>query len=233
MRRRTVVILVATLLAIAMPVLPASAAAPPTYCSTLLRILDPQSAAGLISKPDEMKNIAKALKSSNPPAEIKQAVNDFADALNDLAGKIVKAGSGTDAKSLAKEFGKGSKYQNALRSIVTYETTTCRGTSAATTVATTAKPDAGSIPDSAAMSALAKNIPGNTKAIRVVAACNLVVVLELQQDVTKKNDPSLAGRVTAVSAAVAAIDPRVGAAIAKASAKSASNWCKKLGFANG
>ena len=97
-------------------------AAGSSYCATLAKIMDAkQDSNPLAGDPKGLKAMASALRSSNAPSEVKQAVADFADGLDKLSGKVNNIKSSTDAKALAKDFGTDSKYQKGLFGILRYE----------------------------------------------------------------------------------------------------------------
>ena len=104
---------------------PAHAAVPP-YCAKLSKIMSgADSAADSGRNPKAMKAMAAALRASGPPTEIKQGASDFAGGLDDLAGRIGKIKNASDARTLAKDFGVGSKYNKGLTAIFKYQAKVC------------------------------------------------------------------------------------------------------------
>lgn len=108
---------------------PASvSAAPSPYCAKLTKLMSPIAGTSPVGGDGKkMKAMAKALRDSNPPAEVKQAVSDFASGLDDLSSKVGKLKTANDAKNLAKSFGAGSKYQKGLLGIGKFERTCTTG----------------------------------------------------------------------------------------------------------
>lgn len=209
----------------------AATAASAAYCSKIATIM---SSSGAISpaagNPKAFKAMASALRASNPPAEVKQAVSDFASGLDDLASKIGSIKNKDDVKNLAKDFGAGSKYQRGLLGIVKYERSCATGGVATTVKAAAAAK--GPIPVSAAIDTMAKNIPGNKAAFPVVQNCSLLSALAGQQALGVADDATVKGRLTKLVDAVRPIDGAVADALAKVNAKDAATWCKQRGFAN-
>jgi hypothetical protein len=219
----------------AQPLVAPAGAAPQSYCATLSKLMSDTGSSSFAADPALLTKKAKAFRDSNPPADIKKAVNDFASGLDDLASVFKSLKSKPDPVAIGKKFGPGSKYQTGLAAILRYEATTCSGAAAPTTSNVTASKEvtaSASIPESAAITALAAHIQGNPKAAPIVQSCVVATTLDLQENLSKKPSPSAAARITQLAGAVRAFDPKVADAIAKASLKDVAHWCKHHDFAN-
>ena len=206
-------------------------AAGSSYCATLAKIMAAeQDRNPLAGDPKGLKAMASALRSSNAPSEVKQAVADFADGLDKLSGKVKNIKSSTDAKALAKDFGKDSKYQKGLFGILRYERS-CASAPSAPAITAAAKGNS-AIPDSAKIAAIAKDVPSHKEALPVVQNCNVLATLVLAQDLAKKPNPKIAPWLAKLADTVRPLDPKIADALAKASPQDATSWCKHYDFAN-
>ena len=210
---------------------PANAAAP-SYCTVLAKIMADNSVDPFAGDPSFFTKKAESLRASNPPADVKKAVSDFASGLDELAAKLKSMKSKPDIAVIRKQFGAGSKYQQGLVGILRYQSTTCAGFSAPSSTAPAKPTGSAAIPESAAITALAAHLAGNMKAAPVLQSCLVVTTMDLRQDLSKKVDPESKTRIAALALAVRGFDSKVADAIGKASLKEDATWCKHHGFAN-
>ena len=108
------------------PSIAAHAASSP-YCSKLSKLMDSNSldkakSPGEAAK--KMQALAKALRASNPPSDMKKTVADYADVMDRVGGKLKGANDAAAGKVMA-DFVKDPKTLAATKGIVTFLAKRC------------------------------------------------------------------------------------------------------------